>query len=159
MVWALHIGKLISLYLASSLFGTQQQLTHPLVKSSTLPLRKMPIFRALHLSTQVSLYSASSLFGTQKQLAHPSIKCSFLPLWKNNVSQGSLLYNVFKLSCLGSLWFGTHPYYYSIHIYIYTICGLFLQQKTATIENILLFVWSISIVKDRRFADQCRPRL
>ena len=48
---------------------------------------------------------------------------------------------------------------HSIHIYIYTICGLFLQQKTATIENILLFVWSISIIKDRRFADQYRPRL
>ena len=28
---------------ASSLFGTQQQLTHPPVKSSTLPLRKMPV--------------------------------------------------------------------------------------------------------------------
>ena len=28
-------------------FGTQQQLTHPLVKSSTLPLRKMPVFQGV----------------------------------------------------------------------------------------------------------------
>ena len=40
---AFYIGKLISLYPASSLFGTQQQLAHPPVKSSTLPLRKMPV--------------------------------------------------------------------------------------------------------------------
>ena len=32
---------------ASSLFGTQQQLTHPPVKSSTLPLRKMPVFQGI----------------------------------------------------------------------------------------------------------------
>ena len=32
---------------ASSLFGTQQHLTHPLVKSSTLPLRKMPVFQGV----------------------------------------------------------------------------------------------------------------
>ena len=43
----LHTGKLISLYPASSLFGTQQQLTHPPVKSSTLPLRRMPVFQGV----------------------------------------------------------------------------------------------------------------
>ena len=32
---------------ASSLFGTQQQLTHPPVKSSTLPLRKIPVFQGV----------------------------------------------------------------------------------------------------------------
>ena len=32
---------------ASSLFGTQQQLTHPLVKSSTFPFRKMPVFQGV----------------------------------------------------------------------------------------------------------------
>ena len=32
---------------ASSLFGTQQQLTHPPVKSSTLLLRKMPVFQGV----------------------------------------------------------------------------------------------------------------
>ena len=44
---ALHIGKLISLYPPSSLFGTQQQLTHPPVKISTLLLRKMPVFQGV----------------------------------------------------------------------------------------------------------------
>ena len=37
----------IPLVPSSSLFGTQQQLTHPPVKSSTLPLRKMPIFQSV----------------------------------------------------------------------------------------------------------------
>ena len=44
---ALHIGKLISLYPAWSLFGTQHQLTHIPVKSSTLPLRIMPVFQGV----------------------------------------------------------------------------------------------------------------
>ena len=35
---ALHLGIKFLLHPASSLFGTQQQLTHPPVKSSTLPL-------------------------------------------------------------------------------------------------------------------------
>ena len=42
---ALHIGRLTLLYPASSHFGTQQQLTHPPVKSSTLPLSKMTVFQ------------------------------------------------------------------------------------------------------------------
>ena len=44
---ALHLGIHFSLHPASSLFGTQQQLTHPPVKSSTLPLRKMPVFQGV----------------------------------------------------------------------------------------------------------------
>ena len=43
----LHIGKLISFYPASSLFGTQRQLTYLLVKSSTLPLRKILVFQGI----------------------------------------------------------------------------------------------------------------
>ena len=38
---ALHLGIKFSLHPASFLFGTQQHLTHPPVKSSTLPLRKV----------------------------------------------------------------------------------------------------------------------
>ena len=44
---ALHLGIKFSLHSASSLFGTQQQLTHPPAKSSTLPLRKMPVFQGV----------------------------------------------------------------------------------------------------------------
>ena len=39
--------QLLFSFSASSLFGTQQQLTHPPVKSSTLPLRKMPVFQGV----------------------------------------------------------------------------------------------------------------
>ena len=42
--------------------------------------------------------------------------------------------NVLTLSCLGFLWFGTHPYYYSLNPYVY-----------------LYHLWSISIAKDRRY--------
>ena len=35
------------LFPASSLFGTQQQLTHPPVKSSTLPVREMAVFQGV----------------------------------------------------------------------------------------------------------------
>ena len=41
---ALHLSIKFSLHPASSFFETQQQLTHPPVKSSTLLLRKMPAF-------------------------------------------------------------------------------------------------------------------
>ena len=53
--WCLYFPFLFSLsvmqsffsFPASSLFGTQQQLTHPTVKNSTLPLRKMRIFQGV----------------------------------------------------------------------------------------------------------------
>ena len=32
-----------------------------------------------------------------------------------------------------------------------SMCGLFLQQKTTAIQNILLYIWFISIAKDRRY--------
>ena len=60
----LHIGKLTFLYPASSLFGTQQQLTHPPVKSSTLPLREMPVFQGVAPGVQFSLHPASSLLDS-----------------------------------------------------------------------------------------------
>ena len=44
---ALHLGIQFLLHPASSLFGTQQQLTYPPVKNSTLPLRKMPVFQGV----------------------------------------------------------------------------------------------------------------
>ena len=39
---------------------------------------------------------------------------------------------------------------------IYTMCGLFLWRKTAAIQNILFYAWSISIAKDSRFAEKSR---
>ena len=53
--WCLYFPFLFSssvmqsffLFPASSLFGTQQQLTHPPIKSSILPTRKMPVFRGV----------------------------------------------------------------------------------------------------------------
>ena len=90
-------------------------------------------FRALHLGIHFLLHPASSLFGTQQQLTHPPIKSTNFPLLKNHVSQGLLFVNVLTLSCLGSLWFATHPYY-SLNPYVS-----------------LYYPWSISIAKDRRY--------
>ena len=44
---ALHLGIQLSLHRASSLFGTQQQLTHPPVKSSSFPLWKNHVSQGL----------------------------------------------------------------------------------------------------------------
>ena len=85
-------------------------------------------------------------------LCHPSLYSSQF-LWAYCFA------NVFTLSCLASPWFGTHPHYL-LNLYVYfTICGLFLWWKTAATQNILFYVWSISIAKDRCFAEKCRPRL
>ena len=43
----LHLDIKFSLHPASFLFGIQQQLTHPPAKSSTIPLRKMPVFQGV----------------------------------------------------------------------------------------------------------------
>ena len=126
-------------------FGTQHELIHPPVKSSTIPLKKMPVFKALHLGIQFSLHPALFLFGTQQQLTHPPLKSSTLPLRRclffrvHPFLSRRIMFlraysfvNVLTLSCLGSLWFGTHPYY-SLNPYVYLYC-----------------LWSISIAKDRR---------
>ena len=89
-----------------SLFGTQQKLTHPPIKTSTLSLRKMPFFRALHLCIQILLYPASSLFGTQQQLTHPPVKSSTLPLRKMPFFR-ALHLGIQILLCPASSLFGT----------------------------------------------------
>ena len=77
-----------SLHPASSLFGTQQQLTHPPVKSSSF-----------------HLCPASSLFGTQQQLTHPPVKSSTLPLRKMPVFQGvAPRHTILTSSCVIPLW-------------------------------------------------------
>ena len=50
---------------ASSLFGTQQQLTYLPVKSSTFPLRKMSIFQGVaHRQTNITLSCVSPLWDS-----------------------------------------------------------------------------------------------
>ena len=56
-----------------SIFGIQQQLTHPHVMSPTLRFKKWLFSRVLHLEIQISLYPASLLFGFQQQLTHPPV--------------------------------------------------------------------------------------
>ena len=82
------------LHPASSIFGTQQQLTHPPVKSSTLLLKKIPVFQGIAPWHSILLHPASSLFVTQQQLTHPPVNSSTLPLSTNHVSKGLLLCDV-----------------------------------------------------------------
>ena len=57
---------------ASSLFGTKQQLTRPLVKSSTFLPSKRPVFQGgITRCENCLLHPASSLFGAQEELTHP----------------------------------------------------------------------------------------
>ena len=59
---ALHLGIQFSLHPESSLFGTQQKLTHPPVKSSNFPLLKNHVFRACCLLMFLH-YPAWAVFG------------------------------------------------------------------------------------------------
>ena len=84
---ALYLGIKISLYPASSLFGTQQQLTHPPVKSSTLPFRKMPVYSVVtpwHTNFTLSCIiprwdSATAHSPSCKELIPSSLKESCFP--------------------------------------------------------------------------------
>ena len=97
------------------------------------------LFCFLRLSCSYSSHSLHHPSG--KELTHPPVKSSNFPVLKNHVSQNLLFVNVLTLSCLGSLWFATHPYYsLSPHVILY-------------------YLWSISIAKDRCFAEKCSPRL
>ena len=103
---------------ASSLFGTQQQLTHPPVKSSTLPLRNMPVFQGV--APRQTIFTSSCVIplwdsATAHSPSGKELKLSFLE--ELFFSQGLLFVNVLILSCLGCLWFATHPYY-SLNPYV-----------------------------------------
>ena len=58
----LHLDILISHHPASSLFETQHQYTHLLVKKSTLPLRKMSISQGVLLNILFTCYHSLVLF-------------------------------------------------------------------------------------------------
>ena len=118
---------------ASSLFGTQHQLTHPPVKSSNLPPRKMPVFQGV--APRHTFFTSSCVNNSLTLQSSPP--CSLL---KNRVSQGLLFVNILTLSCLCSLWFATHPFN-SLNPYVN-----------------LYYLWSISIAKDDRYVEKCDPR-
>ena len=122
------------LHPASSLFGTQQQLTHPPVKSSTLSFKKIPVFQGV--APRHTLFTSSCVIPLWDSATVQS------PSGKGLISflSGRIMFlraycfvNVLTLSCLGSLWFGSHPYY-SLKPYMH-----------------LQYPWSISIAKDRRY--------
>ena len=103
---ALHLGILVSLYHAPSLFGTHHQLTHPPVKSLTLHLRKMPIFQGfapwhtnITSSCAISFLDSAPAHSSGKELNPSSQKDArffrgFAP-W----------YTHFTLSCATPLWY------------------------------------------------------
>ena len=104
-------------------------------------------------------FSVSSLFGTHQQLTHPPVKSSTLPLWKNHVFWGYCFFNVLTSFCLGSLWFGAHPYYLlNLYLHLYYVWSISIA-KVRHYPKTLFYVWSISIAKDRRIAEKCSPRL
>ena len=62
------------LFSVSSLFGTQQQLTHSPVKSSTLPFGKMPVFQGVaHRQINFTLSYVSPLCDSATAYS-PSVK-------------------------------------------------------------------------------------
>ena len=134
---ALHLGIQSSLHPASSLFGTQQQLTHPPVKSSILPLRKIPVFQGVALWHTIFTLSCAIALWDSVTAHSPSGKELNLFSLEESCFSGLI---VFTLFCLDSIWFGAHPCY-SLNPCVH-----------------LCYMWSFSIAKDRRFAVKCSPR-
>ena len=69
---------------ASSLFGTQQQLTHPPVMSSILPIRKMPVFQGaapwhtiFTSSCVILLWDSATAHSPSGKEPNPSGRCPF----------------------------------------------------------------------------------
>ena len=155
-------------FLASSLFETQRQLTHPPVKSSTLPLRKMPVFQGvarrqtnLTLSCVIPLWdsvTAHSPSGKELILSSLEESCfsgfivlsmfAHYPAWA--LFSLVLTHITLKSICVFIL---SVVYFYSERLPLsevfYFIFGLFLQRKTVAIQNILSYMTSISIAKER----------
>ena len=78
---ALYLAIHFSLHPALSLSGTQQQLTQPPVKSSTLPLRKMPVFQGV--APRHTIFTSSCVIPLwDSPIAHPpssnELKLSYL---------------------------------------------------------------------------------
>ena len=90
---------------AASLFGTQQQLAHPPVKSSTVPLRKMPVSQGVAPWHPIFTSPCITSRGTQQHLTHPLVNSSILPLRKMSIFQGVAPWHTnFFLSCVIPLW-------------------------------------------------------
>ena len=135
-------------------------------------------FRALHSDIQFSLHSTSALFGAQQQLTHPPVKILYpLVLGRIMFLRAYCFVNVVTLSCLRSLWFGTHTILLvkSICAFIVPMVSFYSKRlplpntlfcdwsvsivKDRCYQNILLYVRSISLAKDCCFAEECNPRL
>ena len=109
--------QLLFSFSASSLFGAQQQLTHPPVKSSNFPLRNMPVFQGV--APRHTIFTSSCVIPLwDSATAHsPSGKELKLSSLEKSCFSRLVLVNVVTLSCLGSLWFATHTYY-SLNPYV-----------------------------------------
>ena len=110
--------------------GIQYQLTHHLVKSSTLLLKKMLIFQGV--ASRHTIFTSSCVIPLwDSATTHlPSGKESFL---SGMFLRAFCFVNLLTWSCLGSLWFGTYPFYL-LNPYVH-----------------LYYVWSISMAKDRHY--------
>ena len=92
----LHLSILMSRYPASFLFWTHDQLIQPPLKSSILPLKKIPVFQGDAPWNANINSSAPSCLVFQHQLTHPPVRRSAFPLRDMSVSQGVLLVKKFS---------------------------------------------------------------
>ena len=82
----------------SSLFGTHQQLTHPPVKSSTLPLRNMPVFQSV--AAWHKIFTSSCVIPLwDSATAHPPSGKELNPSsFNQSCFSGLIVYDVLILS-------------------------------------------------------------
>ena len=137
-----------------SLFGTQQQ--------HTLPLRKMPLFQgAVPRHTIFTSSCVISLYWDSARIMFLRVYC---------------FVNVLTLSCLGSLKFGTHPYYsLNPYMYLYYMWSVSIAKDRGYPKYFILYLpyycrerphlpkifyamCGLFLSKDRRFAEECSPR-
>ena len=102
---ALHLGKLSWLFLASFLFWTQHQHTHPAVKSSTLRLRKTLLFQGVaHWQTNFTLYCVISLYDSATANSPSSKELNPSSQEDANFLDVAPWHTVFTSSCIIRLW-------------------------------------------------------
>ena len=143
----------------------------PCKKSSTLRLWKMSDFQSAApwhmvfiLSHVISFWVSAPTYSLSSKELNPSSQ-EYV-----NFSERSPQDNVFILCCVGSLWISTQPillinsllpnlltvvFFYGerplLSKIYYSVIGLFLSRETAAIQNILFYMWYISIANNRPY--------
>ena len=162
----------------------QQRTTHPLVKSLILPLRKVPIFQGVAprhkiftSSCVIPLWDSATAHSLSGKELNPSsleescfsgltvlLMFSNCPVW---ALFGLVLTHILiKSICVFVLsvvyFYSERPPLSEIFCFIFGLFLYFYSERPPLPKifySMWFYVWSLSIAKDRRFAEECSLRL